>query len=261
MKVLELFSGSGSVGKVCKLLGYECVSVDIEFDATHKVDILEFDYKQYKPDEFDIVWGSPPCVYYSTLQKSWIGKQKKDGIYTIEKHNKDLEYSDKLVERTLEIIDYFKPKLWFMENPQTGTLKTREVVKDLPFYDVDYCMYSDWGYRKRTRIWTNKKDFNAKKCDGKGTCGNMITIKTDGAKRHDTGQPIKADERTLHKNILCKSETLRELRKYKLNVATDVHNNKGRIKHKEDVSITTGSGTNRLERYRVPEKLIMDLFN
>jgi len=244
MKVLELFSGSGSVAKVCDLLGYDVVSLDIEFEATHKVDILEFDYKQYKPNEFQYIFASPPCTYYSSLAKVWIGKEKKDGLYTIENYNKNLEDSDKLVERTLEIINYFKPKLWFMENPQTGTLKTREVVKDLPFYDVDYCMYSDWGYRKRTRIWTNKKDFNAKKCDGKGTCGNMITIKTDGAKRHDTGKPIKTEEKKLHKNILCKSETLRELRK-----------------HKQDFSKTIGSGSNRLDRYRIPEKLIFDLFN
>ena len=261
MKVLELFSGSGSVGKVCKLLGYECVSVDIEFEATHRVDILEFDYKQYKPDEFDIVWGSPPCTYYSGLQRTWIGKQKKDGIYTIEKHNQDLENSDKLVLKTLEIIDYFKPKLWFMENPQTGTLKTREIVKDLPYYDVDYCMYSDWGYRKRTRIWTNKKNFDAKKCDGKGTCGNMITIPTNGAKRHDSNEPIKAEERNLHKRNCGRSGILSDLRKHKMNVANDVHNNKGRTKHKADVSIDVGSGTNRLERYRIPEKLILDLFN
>lgn len=247
MKVLELFSGTGSVGKVCKLLGYECISVDNEYEATHKIDILEFDYKQYKPDEFNIIWGSPPCTYYSKLQQSWINKKKKDGIYTIEKFNKDLENSDKLVERTLEIIDYFKPKLWFMENPQTGTLKNREVVKDLPFYDVDYCMYSDWGYRKRTRIWTNKKDFNAKKCDGKGTCGNMIIIKTDGAKRHDTGKLIKAEERNLHKNNCGTASLLKDLKK-----AT---------KHKQDVSMTIGSGTNRLERYRIPEQLILDLLN
>ena len=230
MKVLELFSGSGSVTKVCKLLGYDVVSLDIEFDATHKVDILDFDYKQYSQDEFDIIWGSPPCTYYSVLQRSWIGKTKKDGIYTLEKLEKDLQDSDKLVEKTLEIINYFNPQLWFFENPQTGTLKNRDVVKDIPYYDVDYCMYSDWGYRKRTRIWTNKKDFIPKKCDGKGNCGNMITIK--------------------------------DLKKHRMNVAIDCHNNKtDKKKHKEDVSMTVGSGSSRLERYRVPEKLIIDLFS
>ena len=45
-----------------------------------------------------------------------------------------------------------------------------------------------------------------------------------------------------------------------MNVAIDVHNNKG-MKHKEDVSMSIGSGTNRLERYRIPEKLILALFN
>ena len=45
-------------------------------------------------------------------------------------------------------------------------------MKDKPYYDVDYCMYSDWGYRKRTRIWTNKKDFSPKLCNG--NCGNMV---------------------------------------------------------------------------------------
>ena len=98
MKVLELFSGSGSVSKVCKDLGYDVVSLDIEFEATHKMNILDFDYKQYKPDEFDIVWGSPPCTYYSALQRSWIGQKKKDGIYTIDKLTKDLSDSDALVE-------------------------------------------------------------------------------------------------------------------------------------------------------------------
>ena len=61
-----------------------------------------------------------------------------------------------------------------MENPQKGQLKDREVVKDIPFYDVSYCMYSDWGYEKRTRIWTNKKDWNNLLCDKSGACGNMI---------------------------------------------------------------------------------------
>ena len=33
-------------------------------------------------------------------------------------------------------------------------------------------MYSDFGYRKRTRIWTFKEDFKPKLCNR--NCGNMI---------------------------------------------------------------------------------------
>ena len=58
MSVLELFSGTGSVGKVCNQLGWDVVSVDMISEATHKVDIMLFDYKQYPKDSFDIVWAS-----------------------------------------------------------------------------------------------------------------------------------------------------------------------------------------------------------
>ena len=43
---------------------------------------------------------------------------------------------------------------WFMENPESGLLKGREVVAGLPFRVVDYCKYGK-PYRKRTAIWTN----------------------------------------------------------------------------------------------------------
>jgi len=55
VKVLELFSGTGSVGKCCKELGWSVVSVDMILPADHKVDIMAVDYKQYDKDEFDIV--------------------------------------------------------------------------------------------------------------------------------------------------------------------------------------------------------------
>ena len=181
-KVLELFSGTHSVGKVCEEKGYEVISVDIndykgKYPPTHKVDIMKFDYKKYKKDEFDIIWSSPPCVYYSILQNSWLGKKKRDKktkeLYTFTKKHMedDMKIGDMWVKKTLEIIDYFNPSLWFMENPKTGKLKSREFMKDIPYYDVDYCMYCDWGYKKPTRIWTNKKDFKPLVCDKK--CGNL----------------------------------------------------------------------------------------
>lgn len=174
IKVLELFSGTGSVGKVCKELGWDVLSVDIDGRADITCDILEWDYKQYDNNEFDIVWASPPCATFSALQYSNLGRMRKGGLFTLEMMESDmLSKGDPLVKKALEIIEYFNPHYWFMENPATGRLKDRPYMKDLPYYTVDYCMYANWGYRKRTRIWTNRKDWTPRICDGKGTCGNM----------------------------------------------------------------------------------------
>ena len=247
MNVLELFSGTGSIGKVCSSLGWNVVSVDLELPATHECDIMDFDYKQYPKDYFSIVWASPPCTYYSNLQNCWIGRKKKDGILntkeTIEEKRKE---SDKLILKTLEIIDYFNPEVWFMENPQRGQLKDRDVVKGIPFHDVSYCMYSDWGYEKRTRIWTNKKDFNALLCDKSGSCGNMI----DSHHKEVLGNGYEMIE---GKKVLCNTKELRK--KHKLNVAKDVHT-VGEKKGKT----TYSTSANKLDRYRIPEDLILSLF-
>ena len=42
MKVLELFSGTRSVGKICDELGWETISVDMVLPATHQCDIMDF---------------------------------------------------------------------------------------------------------------------------------------------------------------------------------------------------------------------------
>jgi hypothetical protein len=84
----------------------------------------------------------------------------------------DLEKANKVVQRTLEIIDYFKPKFWFIENPDGGKLKEQEFMKDLPYHRVSYCMYG-YDYRKTTRIWTNNREFQPKLCV-RGSCGKTI---------------------------------------------------------------------------------------
>ena len=172
VKVLELFSGTRSIGKVCDQLGWESVSVDLIMEADHKCDIMDFDYKQYNKDDFDIIWASPPCTEYSKLQDCWLNRMRKGELYTKEIQEKYMSDGDILIKKTFEIINYFNCEYWFMENPQSGRMKDRDIMKDIPFYDVDYCMYSNWGYRKRTRIWTNKKDWNNLMCNKK--CGNMV---------------------------------------------------------------------------------------
>ena len=172
-KILELFSGTGSVSKACKIIGgYETYSVDIETKtADFYGDIMDFDYKQFDKNEFDIIWASPPCVNYSILQNTWIGRIRKGVIYTKEIQEQEMKQADKLLMKTIEIIEYFNPKYWFIENPAYSRMKDRSIMKQYNSFLFDYCMFSNWGYRKRTRIWTNKKLENVL-CNK--MCGNIV---------------------------------------------------------------------------------------
>jgi hypothetical protein len=256
IKVLELFSGTRSVGKVCDEIGWESVSVDLISEATHKCDIMEFDYKQYPKDYFSIVWASPPCTNYSKLQDCFLGRMRKGVLYTKEIQEAEMKEDDKLVLRTLEIIDYFNPDYYFIENPATSKMKDRDYMKDRPFYIVDYCMYSDYGYRKRTRIWTNKEGWNAKKCDGSGACGNMI----DNTHKQVLGNGYEIID---GKKILCNTKEKRDKLKGKKIHISNCGNSERlrRAKHRlEAQGRGDNNTTTQADRYRVPPDLIFSLF-
>ena len=44
MRILELFAGTGYVGKVFKELGWEVVSMDRDMEADIKKDMMDWDY-------------------------------------------------------------------------------------------------------------------------------------------------------------------------------------------------------------------------
>ena len=165
MKVLELFSGTGSVGKICKEMSWEVISLDLK-GADINTNILNWDYTQYPVGHFDLIWASPPCDTFSQLRRTWVGKKLKchhGEVCTHELLQHDIDTIGlPILRKTEEIIAYFNPKYYFIENPQTGHMKT--YMMHHPHYDVDYCKYTDWGYKKRTRIWTNLKGFIPKMC-------------------------------------------------------------------------------------------------
>ena len=64
MKLLDLFTGTGSIAKVARELGFEATTLDIDPKCNPDIcaDITEFDYQsQFEAGEFDVIWASPPC--------------------------------------------------------------------------------------------------------------------------------------------------------------------------------------------------------
>jgi hypothetical protein len=141
-RLLELYSGTGSMGKAFKQLGWDVVSVDLRADFKPDIccNVLDFDVGMLGGKPVDVVWASPPCTQYSCAR-------------TRAKTARDLVGSDKLVQKVLDLAVDLNAT-YLIENPHSGLLKTRAVVADCPMEILDYCKY-DALYRKRTSIWTN----------------------------------------------------------------------------------------------------------
>ena len=146
IKVLELFAGSRSIGKVADELEYEVFSVDINnFEGIDLVKDIEFLTKEDIPFIPDIIWASPPCTTYSIAAISHhrdMGKPKTDFA----------SKSDRLVLNTLKLIKEYNCK-YFIENPR-GYLRKMDFMLGIPKTTVWYCTYGDVR-AKPTDIWSN----------------------------------------------------------------------------------------------------------
>lgn len=148
MKVLELFAGSRSFSKVAEEMGMETFTTDYkDFDKIDYVcDIMDFDVSRV-PFRPDIIWASPPCTYFSvaSIGHHW----HKDHTPKTDQAKLGVQ----IVQKTLDIIDMFQPKHFFIENPR-GKLRKLDVVKGIPRTTVCYCQYGDTRL-KPTDIWTD----------------------------------------------------------------------------------------------------------
>ena len=160
--VLELSAGTQSVGKVAAEMGWEVVSIDNKSvkrfvkrlpEPTIVCDIMEWDYTCFQPGHFSVVWASPPCTAFSQLKHfNSTRKPRDEQIQDIK------EQGLPLLDKTIEIIQYFQPKKYFLENPATGKMK---MFLKGPFTDVSYHAYG-YDYKKPTRIWHNLVTFEPK---------------------------------------------------------------------------------------------------
>lgn len=244
MKVLELFSGTHSVGVVCKEKGHEVVSLDRDLGAASKLydyisekhiktDIMTWDYKQFEPEHFDLITMSPVCQWWSQMRRC---------VVPVERIEQDIENLGKpMVDKCIEILNYLKPKYYWIENPETGSMK-KYMKNKYPNihsknYIVDYCQYDDnIKYQKRTIFWTNITNFKSKLCSGEGNCPNM-----DGNK-HKINIASNQYVMVEGKKIFVNTKNLRE-------------------KYKDYEKLSQSRTKSKYDRYKIPFSLIKELID
>ena len=169
VKLLELYKGTGSFGKQAKKRGWTVMSLDNEekYNPDILSDIMDFKYKEldFTPD---IITASPVCSSFSNLALTTATKFKAaPGYYPKVRNTNTMAplapsavLGDKLLKRTIEIINYFRnknPKLKFvMENPRGSMWKSPLMVKLKPYETATtyYCLYGD-DRQKRTDFFNN----------------------------------------------------------------------------------------------------------
>lgn len=156
-KMLELFKGTGSVGKVFEK-DFEVVSLDNveKFKPDILTDILKWNFQKYHRETGfvpDLIWASPPCNTFSPLAYP-LKERETDTAKPLSERAK---LGTKILYKTLSIINYFKsinPNLVFViENPK-GMMRHDFKIKKLVLNTANYCNYGD-ERKKPTDFFSN----------------------------------------------------------------------------------------------------------
>lgn len=155
MKVLELFAGSRSVGKVAEQLGAKVFSVDWTayegIDLTIDVECLEIEHIPFIPD---VIWASPDCTTYSIAAIS----THRNGTEPKSAYAKKCDTTNQHVLRLIQKWLKLNPNMvFFVENPR-GMLRKMPFMQAYDRHTVWYCQYGD-DRAKPTDIWTNSKQW------------------------------------------------------------------------------------------------------
>jgi len=151
MKVLELFAGSRSIGKVAESLGMEVFSVDWEqyegINLSKDIGELTLNDVPFVPD---FIWASPDCTTYTIAAIS----HHRNGTEPKSEYAKKCDIVNQhfisLIKEWLKI----NPNMvFFIENPR-GMLRKMPWMQEFTRHTIWYCVYGD-ERAKPTDIWTN----------------------------------------------------------------------------------------------------------
>lgn len=184
MKLLELFSGEGTISQTFKDFGHDAFRVDWshEVEAELHIDIKELNV-QFVIEKCggvpDVIWASPQCTTYSiaTHRHRTLQEGLKPKTLTAQNDDETNISMWGLIDDLLEL----GTKYYFVENPR-GRMRHMDFIKNRPRYTITYCSYGRKGnannytnyyIKKPTDIWTNHPNPQFKIACGKSFEGHQ----------------------------------------------------------------------------------------
>ena len=115
MRMLDLGAGLGGASEAFLRAGWDVVRIDInkaldDVPEMQIIDILELEapFLLNGGGGFDFIWGSPDCTDYSLAYNAKGPRARREGL--------EFEPDNQLVLKMKEIIDYYDPQYWVIEN-------------------------------------------------------------------------------------------------------------------------------------------------
>jgi len=170
MKLLELYAGSRSWGKVAEKLGYEVFSVDWkDFDGIDLVIDIEDLEESMLPWIPDVVVDGRPCTTFSLAA---------GGTHRIEpNYEPRTPFAEKCDRMNIKLNNFYKKWncIYYIENPR-AMLRKMDYMKGMDRTTVTYCSYGDTRM-KPTDIFSNNifDMFNPNGWKPKAMCFNGNT--------------------------------------------------------------------------------------
>jgi hypothetical protein len=146
MRVIDFFAGLEGWSSGFRERGHEVFSTD--YDSKFEVDLVK-NVLDIKPSDFpwqpDIILASPPCETFSmmTVGRNW----------TMDNQPKTVKaaLAQKILEKTISLIDELQPKFFIIENPRAKMRKMPQMQR-FEVRTVTYCQYG-MKYMKPTDLW------------------------------------------------------------------------------------------------------------
>ena len=140
--LISLYDYTGNWSKPYKENGWNVIQVDIK----HGIDILNWNYRHIENVKGILI--AQPCTDYALSGAKHFKVKDSDGR---------TEQSQKLVAKSKEIIYYFNPEFWVLENPMSRIHKLNTWLGNVK-YKFNPCDFAGYGfenerYNKATWLW------------------------------------------------------------------------------------------------------------